>query len=485
MTERTARWEQPGYSDITRARGTTGELEVVFANGDRVLIPFSAVDVHVSGDVSLEIIDDGLAIRIGEGDATTEVSWVRLRSVTDPRYAQYLGELDAQESRRLGQRLKALREDRGLKLEELAHDVGMSASQLSKIEKGDFRIEYATVRMLLHRLGATLADISGPHALDVSVRTLVQRAVKGGVSRELASALARAVPRHLVPDFLATAFAWSKEAFLRGIPETPRLVGSVQFKALSGQPPIESPSVHLAFSVARLARTAFTVPAYRSVPPDPRIIHQAAVDGAGQVTLASLLDWAWRQGIPVLPLSGAGPFAAAVFDGDESPTIIIKDARQLAVIWLFDLAHELGHVALGHVHRALIDVRPSPEPLITDRDEQTATEFALELLLPNYKELLKEIRDDARGDGVRFKFAVERVARDARLTPGVLGLAAAFALPEIGLPKDRWGSATNLAKPLGIGREQTLIAARSRAQLEVLPQLDAALIRTAVLNEIH
>ncbi|MDB4947504.1 MAG: hypothetical protein JWM27_153 [Gemmatimonadetes bacterium] len=484
VAEQTARWEEPGYSDITVARIINGELEIGFANGDHARVPVSALRQHATQVVlPLEIVDDGLAVRLGAGDDAVEISWVRLRSVTDPSYARHITELDAQESRRLGRRLNALREDRRLSQAELARKVGISVSQVSSIEKGEHRINYSTVRMLLNGMDANLADIAGPNALEVSVKTLVRRAIEARVPREIASALATAAPRSDVPGLLASAFGWTKGAILRGVPDTPLLAGGVPFKAPSGTPPMDSPLVQLGFVVAHLARTAFSVPSYRPIPTDSAVIRQEVLDIAGQVTLASLLDWVWNQGIPVLPLRGTGDFAAAVFDAGDAPTIIIKDARKLAAIWLFDLAHELGHVALGHVRHALIDVKPSAEPSISDSDEQAATYFALELLLPNHAILLKEISADARGDGVRFKFAVERVAARAQVSPGVLAMAAAFALPEIGHSQDRWGSATNLAKPQGDGRAQTLAAAHRRATLERMLHLDAALIRTVVLNE--
>lgn len=478
-----AEWEQPGYSDITVARVLDDDLDVVFANGDHARVPLSSLEFGMRTNVPSTIIDDGLAIRLGEGADAIEISWVRLRSVLDPAYAQHLAELDTEESRRLGRRLRALREDRGLSLDRLAKKVGMSVGHLSNVERGDYPISLTKLRTLLRAMDARLADIARPKALDVSVNTLIRRAVQAGVPQDLAAALTAAIPRSFVPAFLADTFAWAKEALLSGVPETSPLSGAVQFKVPNGQQPTESPLVHLGFSVARLARTAFAVPPYRPIPANPSIIRQEAVDAHGQITLPSLLDWTWRRGIPVLPMSGSGAFAAAVLEVDHAPTIIIKESRRLAVIWLFDLAHELGHLALGHVHHGLIDVNLFAEPSISDRDEQAANDFALELLLPSYKALLDDIRADARGDGVRFKFAVERVATRARVTPGVLGMAAAFALPEIGRPQDRWGSATNLAKAHGFGREQSLDAAQARATVDRLSQFDAALIRTVVLGE--
>jgi len=70
------------------------------------------------------------------------------------------------------------------------------------------------------------------------------------------------------------------------------------------------------------------------------------------------------------------------------------------------------------------------------------------------EQLLQEVRREARGSHLCFKGAVASVADAARVSPGLLGMIAAYALTEVGQDKDRWGSATNLARPDGSGCEQ-------------------------------
>lgn len=483
MPERRPRWEQPGYSDIVNARFVDGGLEVRFENGDSEWASLSLLGpIEISPGTRLEV-EDGLAVRVGEGATASEISWSAIRSATDPEFAQRLRDLDAEESRRLGLRLKALREDRGLSQGDLAQLVGMTAPQLSRIERGGLDMRVSTVRTLLRAMDASFADIAGPDAPETSVPTLIKRAVKAGVPRDLATALARAVPRPVVPRFLERTFHWSQDALASGVPTTPRLPVAVQFKARSGQQPHDSPLIHLAFTAAQLARPAFELPPYHDLPADPLSIRRAALDPNGQITLHSLLEWTWDRGIPVLPLSGRGGFSAAVWTVEQAPVIVIKESRDFSVFWLVDLAHEIGHVARGHVRDGIIDIDSPTQPTTSDADEREATEFALRLLLPQHERLLAEVRADARGSHVRFKFAVERVAQRAGVSPGLLGMVAAFAAPEIGRAKDRWGSATNLARPEGSGRDQAQEAARRRLRVENLDELDAALVHVAVLGE--
>jgi transcriptional regulator with XRE-family HTH domain len=484
MPERTPRWEQPGYSDIVEARLVDGGLEVRFANGDVEWVPASLLGNDIPPDSPVEI-RDGVAVEVGEAARSREIGWVSIRSATDAGFAQHLRDLDADESRRLGLRLKALREDRGLSQADLALLVGMTPPQLSRIERGGLDMRVSTVRALLRAMDATFVDIAGRDAPEASVRELVKRAVKAGVPRGLAAALTDAVPRVDVPVFLARAFHWSQDDLAAGVPETPALAVAVQFKARPGQQPHASPLIHLAFSTAQLARSAFELPPYHDLPTDPLAIRGEAIDAEGQVTLRSLVEWAWNRGIPVLPLNGVGGFSAAVWAIDQAPVIVIKESRDFTVFWLVDLAHEIGHIARGHVGKGIIDIESPTQPTTSDADEREATEFALRLLLPEHERLLSEVRADARGSHVRFKFAVERVAQRAGVSPGLLGMVAAFALPEIGQAKDRWGSATNLARPEGSGRELAQEAARRRLRVEGLDELDAALVRVAVLGEIE
>jgi transcriptional regulator with XRE-family HTH domain len=55
--------------------------------------------------------------------------------------------------------IKRLREERGLTLEELAPDIGISVSQLSRIENGKREPKLADILRIARRLGVNLSDI--------------------------------------------------------------------------------------------------------------------------------------------------------------------------------------------------------------------------------------------------------------------------------------------------------------------------------------
>src|SRR4051812_39665838 len=123
VNEQRPPWERPGYGDIAAARIVDGILEVQFENGDVQHVDLSSLGFAARSDATLKV-EDGLSIQFG--DESAEVSWMAIRSATDAAYARHLRDVDANESGRLGRRLKALREDRELSQAELAARVRIS-----------------------------------------------------------------------------------------------------------------------------------------------------------------------------------------------------------------------------------------------------------------------------------------------------------------------------------------------------------------------
>jgi transcriptional regulator with XRE-family HTH domain len=486
MTEITAPWSEEGYADITAAARSGSDIEVEFANGDVVLLPASRFGF--AGDFEAEPdVEEGLSVRIVRLSGPPAVlTWTQIRSAADPAFAHELRRREMEEARRIGLRLRALREDKNLNQRDVANLVGMSAPQLSKIESGSFDLRVSTVQSLLRAMGASLSDIAGPDAPEVSQKTVIKSAEKAGVPREVMSSLLAAVPRNVMARLIERAFGWRVDQLVSGQLPNPSISAGVAFKATrTGKVPSSSPVVLLGRTIADIVRNAagdsLTL---RGLPSDGRAVNVEARDDTGRVTLGSLAAWAWNRGVAVVPMAGRGDFSAAVWNGSARPVIVLKESRELAVYWLFDLAHELAHLALGHVGQAgLVDVdSPAPSVGSSDSTEQAANDFALEILLPNHAELLQEVRREARGSHLRFKGAVASVADAAQVSPGLLGMIAAYALTEVGQDKDRWGSATNLARPDGAGRQQIQRVARQFLSPSHLDPVDGVLIRQLVLG---
>jgi uncharacterized protein DUF955 len=173
----------------------------------------------------------------------------------------------------------------------------------------------------------------------------------------------------------------------------------------------------MATRTAQLAAEAVVL-APQPIPANPTDIRQTILDaGACWVGLTELLDYCWSIGVPVLhldhfPRNARKPdgFAARV---KGRPVVILCVRKKQAAWQLFILAHELGHIACGHIVEdgAILDDRVEEES--TDAEEREANSFAINLLTgsptrryratgrwPNAQELAEEARNRGRQEKI-------------------------------------------------------------------------------------
>ena len=140
----------------------------------------------------------------------------------------------------------------------------------------------------------------------------------------------------------------------------------------------------LATRAAQLAASAISTPPVPIPINADEIRQQILGDDARWVGLNELLRYCWSIGLPVLhldhfPKNAKRPdgFAARV---NGRPVIVLCRHAKYSAWLLFILAHELGHLALGHVPEegTLIDQALDENSL--DEEEQQANAFAMELL---------------------------------------------------------------------------------------------------------
>ena len=132
---------------------------------------------------------------------------------------------------------------------------------------------------------------------------------------------------------------------------------------------------------------------YTPLPKDAKTIREDILSDQPKVDLTSLLDYCWSQGIAVgyfdhFP-NNTKKFAGLIQWHSTSPVIILSSKHQQSARLAFDLAHELGHLALAHLNNGvLVD-----EDITFDNDceEKEANQFATELLLGDC--------DNCLGDG--------------------------------------------------------------------------------------
>lgn len=140
-------------------------------------------------------------------------------------------------------------------------------------------------------------------------------------------------------------------------------------------------SAEYATGMAKLAAQAIKAP-YIPPPPDAMSIRNRLLSTHHCVDLPALLEYCTRVGIPVLhitELPGKKMDAVAIRQNGRSAIVLCKKAN--ASYLLFHLAHEIGHIALGHlgnVDGTLVDVAINSGG--EDADELAADAFAVQLL---------------------------------------------------------------------------------------------------------
>jgi Zn-dependent peptidase ImmA (M78 family) len=141
------------------------------------------------------------------------------------------------------------------------------------------------------------------------------------------------------------------------------------------------------------------------------------------VDFERLLDFCWDAGIPVLHVShfpkGSKKMAGMAAMVNGRPVLIISKQHKHDAWLSFICAHELGHVACGHLsdEEALADAQVNPAASGTGSMEQAANDFAAGLIAAGERfEAPQFPKAEALAEGARA------TAEECRVAPGVIVL---------------------------------------------------------------
>ena len=164
-----------------------------------------------------------------------------------------------------------------------------------------------------------------------------------------------------------------------------------RFKTVKGTAPDEvSTARGFVTAVARFVAHA-TAENWSGLSVDPAHLRAAALKLRNEnvwVDFPTLLEISWNAGIPVVYLPQP-PVTGKKMDGMVTcvagrPVIILCKKQELAEWMVFILAHELGHIALGHLGSgdgdAIVDETVEEEK-VNDAQEQEANRFANGILV--------------------------------------------------------------------------------------------------------
>ena len=258
-------------------------------------------------------------------------------------------------------------------------------------------------------------------------------------------------PRSLLEDQDEPRFVWRDEA---------------KFKNLSAETELQKAAItSFGMSTARMLIDA-TSTGQQIVGVSAGELRAAILANQVYVRLVDLLALGWAVGIPIVylrvfPLNAKRTFAMAVRVKDRHAILLGKDSAYPAQV-AFYLAHELGHIALGHLEKdpVLVDLDLEVGHSSEDKQEEKANRFALELLTGRPD---PTVLSTARRPGAA-QLARKAIAssRELRIEPGTIALCYGFseknwptavaALKRLySPPKEVWRDVNSLAmKELGL-----------------------------------
>lgn len=194
-------------------------------------------------------------------------------------------------------------------------------------------------------------------------------------------------------------------------------------------------------------------------------IRRAVLASAPVVDATGLLSLAWGIGIPVLhlqvfPLKQKRMHAMSSAVNDRAAVLLARADSYFAPV-AFTLAHELGHVMLGHLPAddTLVDIEdPFRSPDHDDAEEVAADEFALELLTGRTAPSV-EIAGDVF-NATQLADAAMRQGPELGIEPGVLALCAGHAT-------GRWEQAYGALKIIRPGQQDVATAINNIARRQL------------------
>lgn len=162
---------------------------------------------------------------------------------------------------------------------------------------------------------------------------------------------------------------------------------------------------------------------YNELPAASDIRQLILSSGKSWVDYQALLEYSWSMGIPVLympEIPARKKMDAVAIKVSERPVIALTKKQKHASALLFSLAHELGHIACGHLERnsLLIDEKINEDD-VDNPQEVEANAFAIELLngRPDAAFYSRfRVTADVLADGAL------RIARQNQVDPGHVAL---------------------------------------------------------------
>jgi len=355
----------------------------------------------------------------------------------------------------------------GLSQKGLAERLGLKEQQIQKYEAERYAsASYQRLQEVVRALGVQVRkEFFLPQLPIASTTNLLEKLRRAGIktnflhSRLLPSSLAEEVESGVaeqqewrttaqVGDVMSRIFGWTQNE-LFGVADlpTPRFAAAEARFKMPARRSRGTTSLYAAYAnylatvILEGCRDLPKVP----VPTNAHLMREAIAAKYGQLTLRTVLYFAWDLGVPVLPLRDPGTFHGACWRYGGRNVIVLKQIADYEARWLFDLIHELYHAGQDPASdvREVVEADETSEERRTSDEEIAASQFAGDVILGERSEALAKACVAAANKSVeRLKRVVPLVADREGVSVGSLANYLAFRLSWQDI--NWWGTAANL-----------------------------------------
>lgn len=503
-------WDQAEYQRIKNVEIQKNSLNIEFMNNDIVIVPLeSVIPIKSINDLMLETITfNDFEISISSKDKIYEIPWDKIRVITDKEFSKHIAVMAEEQAKLVGGKIKTLRENKGLRGNELAERAGITPQTISRIEQGHTDISFTTLRKILAAMGCSLKDLANQEIefeFDKSKKSfsyLMKRLSKAGLDTNLVTKkifpikLQNALnlypkdqPELILDEatsYINSIYGWhpneiwstsklelSNELVDAAYFKSKRNVNETQIKAYS----------HYAVYMAKILLKA-TTSKELDYPEDIESFKADYIKKYHNFDFESLFSYAWGMGICVLPLNDSGIFHGASWNINGRHVVVLKQKTNFHARWIFDLLHELYHV-FAHLEKSNSAILETEEisPILPDItiEEQEANTFANQVIFGNRaEEVAEKCIEQANWKLENLKRAVLTVSKKENIREDFISNYMAFRLGLQG--QNWWGTASKIQVTEPDPFNIAVKILKQNIELNKLNPMDQNLLHTALTN---
>jgi hypothetical protein len=240
-----------------------------------------------------------------------------------------------------------------------------------------------------------------------------------------------------------------------------------------------SPAIASAIAIAGAAtRNLKDVPEYSPIPKNPVDWRAQIIEGRKAVTVQGIVSDLWGHGIPVLQIATLPrpAFRGLACMVEQRPVILLGTTTYYEPSLLIDLAHEGGHIALGHV----TPETPTLDVAIDAEESELEPDYEKEAISYCYRALggenghfqVRSLANSSVNDPLHLARLANLKGNDLGIDSGLLVLFWQF---ETG--RQSWANAA--VRKLGKLRGRKIIAEFTEKHIDIdcAPETDASLLR--------